>query len=202
MILCGSFLSSFRWFEKKFVFPHYFLSLIPITQGLRKYALLDFDSLTSAKRFIHKRVGKRYGEYLLYISEFEENAFGGSIISDSGMIRAEITAGRQQQVSQSLVVPSAAILDEMWPSTRYSTEDVEIRRLLWGAIVALRRDSVGALECALRGLPYQCIRGFRFLRGYFEFAYTVPAGGGPHRLVFFDAKVSSVSAETDYANAP
>jgi hypothetical protein len=94
LLPCRQFLSDIKWFKAYFVFPRYVFSLVPCRPGLKKYSMLDARSVDNAVDFIESHAHGCTEDYLVLISEFELNAYGGSIVSDNGRIAADIAAGR------------------------------------------------------------------------------------------------------------
>jgi hypothetical protein len=189
LIPCVEFIKKFAWFRKNFIHTHYYLNLLPTETGFRKLSLVGFGDLDEARRFIGSHLDGRHDKYMLRISEFEDNVYGGSIMSESDIVLAELSQGLQQKVAYGAVPVVGLTLTSYRKTAKYSTDDPFERTLLWRAIEAIMiRGQAGARLPACASLVHECGR-YWFVKGYFEFAYTRCTDGAPLRLVFFDVKL-------------
>jgi hypothetical protein len=189
LLPCSDFMKRVGWYKKHFLHDRYYLNLLPIQQGHRKYSLIGFSDLAEAESFIRTHLSGAYSKYLLRLSEFEDNIYGGSIMSQSGIVRAELSSGLQQSVAHGTVPVTGLTLSSYDNSAQYSTDDSTERALLWKAVESIM---VPKQKSAMVHLPelsvHECGR-FWFFKGYFEFAYTQRDEGAALRLVFFDVKL-------------
>jgi len=183
------FILNLESYKCTFVHPKYYLQLYPLTPGLRKHSLIGFDTLQQAKDFINEKIPNQLNDYMLRISEFEPNIYGGSIISNDDIVVAELAEGLQTGVSYGTAKVVGGALTTFNRGFRYSTDDEQKRLLLSKAITAIKRNAQQLAEDFNVNRKNHVIRGDYFLKGYFEFAYTQLNPSSEFRLVFFDAKL-------------
>lgn len=190
LIPAAYFLDEFPKFQRDFVHDRYYLVLLPKYENYRKYSLTDFKSLDEAKNFIVQNIAGLYDQYMLRISEFEPNLYGGSVMSDDGVVLVEMVKGLQSGVAYGTENVISGMLTPLAISVRYSTLDETERSLIWRAMQGIMRDSKMVIEDTLNHIETQVIHDFSFLKGYFEFAYTKTSSRNNLRLVFFDLKLN------------
>jgi len=188
LLPCSEFMEKYAWFKKHFVHTHYYLNLLPNEAGFRKLSLVGFGDLDEARSFISCHLHRSYQNYMLRVSEFESNLYGGSVMSESDVVLAELSPGLQQEVANGAVPVVGVTLTSYASCAKYTTDDSFERTLLWRAIEAIMvRERADAMMPATASLVHECRRHW-FIKGYFEFAYTQASEDGPLRLVFFDVK--------------
>jgi hypothetical protein len=174
---------------KEFFYEQYFLTLVPVSKETRKFVLYDFPSLESARECVLKKVGDILDKYMVRISEFEPNTFGGIIICDDGLLLAEMGKGLQANVAYGMVQVASAQLSNIQIATKYNTSNVNERSLLWKAIKSISRSNNNVVDDIIANRRIAELRGMNFLKGYFEFIYTQPPKKRSLRLVFLDVKL-------------
>jgi hypothetical protein len=192
LVPAACFLDEFQKFQRDFVYDRYYLVLLPKSENCRKYSLTDFKSLEEAKNFIAHNIEGLYDQYMLRISEFEPNIYGGSIMSDEDVVMVEMVKGLQNGVAYGTENVISGVLTPLGISTRYSTQNETERSLIWKAMNGIMRDSKMVIEDTLKHTETHAIHNFSFLKGYFEFAYTKSSNRNSLRLVFFDIKLNRV----------
>lgn len=184
------FLDEFNSFRKKFVYDRYNLALLPLHDNCRKYSLIDFARLEEGRKFIVQNIRGMFDKYMLRISEFETNMYGGSIMSDDDIVLVEMAEGLQTRVAYGTSIVISGTLTSFGISTKYSTQNQVERMLIWKAMKAIIRDAKMVKEDTTCHRQVHSIRGYYFLKGYFEFAYTQREDREDLRLIFFDLKLS------------
>jgi hypothetical protein len=179
----SEFLRNYSYYEKNFIYEKYYLLLIPLTEELQKYSLVGFPTMREAKDFVVEKTKYKVEHYLLRISEYEINIYGGSIMSNDNIVVTEMGRGNQNLVAYGNTNVISARLTPTTISVKYTTNDLSERNLLWNAMSAILRYDETQYKV-------HTIRGFIFLKGYFEFAYTMHRDDPHLRLVFFDVKLS------------
>lgn len=184
--------------ELQLLFLHdsYYMQLYPLAANKRKYSLLDFSNLTRAEEFIEQNISEEKEDYLILVSEYENNLFGGSIISYRGGMIVEITPGAQTGVSYGNTDVEHLVSTPVFRGIRCSTMDPVIKGLLITAAQAISKGEVITAGESL-GANISPSNGKMQLDGYFEFAYTGSSISGPFRLVFFDAKFNDSYCRLD-----
>lgn len=178
--------------QETFRHDQYYLVLLPRYQNLRKYSLMGFRALEEARNFVTEKIAGFYDKYLIRISEFEENVYGGSVMSNDGILIVEMAKGLQIGVAYGTDNVITGRLTPIKPSVQYSTDNRLERHLIWHVIKVLMRDSCTIAIDLLEHREIHRIRDFFFLKGYFEFAYTRRVSRNTLRLVFFDIKLGKV----------
>lgn len=175
------FFDNFKTLLDTFRHALYYVVLIPQRPADQKFSKIALSSLTEVRRFVEVTLADHDADYLVKISEFEENVYGGSIMSENGCVIIELTDGLQSGLAYGVTSVDTGLLTEYSISMKYSTAVVDRRKLMWNALSHIRG------ECARSAATHK-IRGLPFLRGYFEFAYTSSALRAGLRLVFIDHK--------------
>jgi len=176
-----AFLDDFEGIQNVFRHERYYALLIPLRDDDRKFSKIGSSSLVEIRDFVLSSVADRLDRYLLKVSEFEDNVYGGSIMSDDGCVVVELATGLQTGVAYGTSVVMSGVLTWSSISMKYSTYNEKERRLIWNAADAIvARTPVSH--------PQHAIRSMTFLKGYFEFAYTHRIDRTDLRLVFIDVK--------------
>lgn len=179
LILLDDFTNNYNWFANNFIHKEYYLLLIPKKENLNKYSLVGFSKLREGYNFIQNLPINNHKDYLIKLSEFSKNVYGGSIMIDENILVAEINEGLQKDVSYGVSHVSNAILTAYQPSVRYKNSSNSEKVLLWRAIKCVKNASPQYFE-------FHSIRDILFPKGYFEFAYIEE---NKHlRIVFIDVK--------------
>ena len=165
LISAAYFLDEFQKFQRDFVHDRYYLVLLPKYENYRKYSLTDFKSLEEAKNFIVHNIEGLYDQYMLRISEFEPNIYGGSIMSDEGIVIVEMVKGLQSGVAYGTENVISGVLTPLDISIRYSTQNEVERSLIWKAMNGIMRDSKMVIEDTLNHIETHVIHDFSFLKG-------------------------------------
>lgn len=189
-IPAAHFLDNFHYFQRNFIHSSYYLVLLPMEEKYSKYYLTDIKSLEEVRSLVIQNTEGLYDRYMLKISEFEPNVYGGSIISDEDVVVVEIVKGMQSNVAHGTKNIISGVLTPPNISMIYSTSNETERRLIWKALKGIIRDSKDVLEDKLNNTEIHTIRNLHFLKGYFEFAYVKKNDSDCLRLVFFDLKLS------------
>ena len=191
LIPVQEFLDRFSELNVSFIHEKYYLVLLPIREGLNKYSLTGFQKLDEAKEFIFENISKLIDEYMIRISEFEENAYGGSIMSTDEQIIAEISKGLQTGVAYGSAKVELAKISPFSKTVQYSSDNILLNQLLWKAISAIevKQDSLIADN---EKIGMSMLHGKFYFKGYFEFAYTDIPTRDHLRLVFFDLKLGKI----------
>jgi hypothetical protein len=176
------FLDTFESFKRSFVYEKYYLLLIPKNKGYRKYSLIGFSSLEEGKNFVIKNISGLIDEYIIKISEFDNNIYGGSIMSNDNIVILEMAPGLQTEIAHGTTNVISGQLTPLSISVKYSTKNEKERKLIWEAMKAVTREQSD-------GYQTHEIRGIHFLKGYFEFAFTKGSNKCGLRLVFIDVKL-------------
>ncbi len=157
----------------------YYATLNPRNLNLQRHSKTGL-SRQDLTRFIGSRIDTNMiGKYDLILQEFEENVYGGTIVSNGDMIHIEMCEGKQSGVSfgySNVITGTKTGL-----SFRYSTDDPEIRKIMWDVLQHIRLNESSERQVDLR-----------FRKGYFEFALTRTPIRPNLRLVFFDYQTSEV----------
>ena len=190
IISVEDFLDGFVSFRKKFVHDRYNLALLPLHDNYQKYSLTDFARLEEGRDFIVQNIRGMFDKYMLRISEFETNVYGGSIMSDDDIVLVEMTEGLQTRVAYGTSKVISGTLTSFGISAKYSTENQLERMLIWKAMKAIMRDAKSVMEDTTCHRQVHSIRDYYFLKGYFEFAYTKCEDREDLRLIFFDLKLN------------
>lgn len=188
LLSCVDFMRGFQFHKRTFVHESYYLTLFPTRDGCAKVSAMGLRSLNEAHAFVRDHVMPPFDSHVVYLSELRTNIFGGSLICDGQTVLAEIAPGQQIRVAHGTCPVHWGTLSEMGISTKYSTADPAIRRLLWRSMQAIVRSRATRQEDQRLGRRIGVIRGRAYLIGYFEFAYTKPEHGVLD-LIFFDAKL-------------
>jgi hypothetical protein len=183
------FLEIFHDLQKIFIHNNYYLVLLPMEEKHKKFYVMNIRSLEEAKSFLTQSIKGWYDQYLLRISEFEPNIYGGSIISDNGIVIVEMVKGLQSNVANGTTNVISGVLTSLNISMRYSTSDELERHLLWNALKTITRENKEIIDATINHIELHTIRNLSFLKGYFEFAYVKKNDNFGLRLVFFDLKL-------------
>jgi hypothetical protein len=146
-----------------FQFSLYWASLLPKDPNARKFTEVGIDR--QALISFAKRNAVLRGDFDFLLNQFEENVYGGQIISDGSQVLAEMGRGKQTAVVHGQVDAKDMYIATKRPGQlafRYSTEDLDVKRAFWKALRCLALEPDGPDG----ETPY------RFLEGYFEFAIT------------------------------
>ncbi len=189
LLTASTFIEDIDKLKREFVYEKYFLILIPKIKGLFKHSLVECTDLEVARRFVLDKARGAYDDYFVRISEFETNLYGGSIMCNDGILIVEMAEGLQRYVAYGMTNVISAKLTNLQTSVQYSTANIDERELLWRAIKAIRRTNNNLIKDILMGRTITELRGHYFLKGYFEFAYTLSNKHQTPRLVFWDTKL-------------
>ena len=184
------FLDQFERLQANFIHDSYYLILLPMHENYRKYILMDFKSLLDAKNFIVQNIQGMYEHYMIRISEFEQNVYGGSIISDEGLVLVEMVKGLQNGVAYGTKNVISGRLTPFTISTHYSTSNEEERLYIWRVIQSIIQNNDMITQNDLINRENHFIHNINFLKGYFEFVYTKHMKRDCLRLIFFDVKLN------------
>jgi hypothetical protein len=167
-------MSDFSSFEKKFDFSKCYIQLYPKKVNLPKLSQMDFTSAKAIYDFVFSKIRSQYSDYIILISEYEPNKYGGSVMSNGETVYIEMCRGLQNQISygNSDTIGCSLIHGEIHQWHNASEPEKQIIRQILSALNILS-DSTGS----------------EYLQGYFEFAVTESINNpGKLRLVFIDYK--------------
>lgn len=168
------FLENIKQYEETFRYQAYYSQVYPQVSGLGKFNLMNFSALSELVPFLYEKLGRYMNRYTLLISEFEENVYGGSMMSDGTRVFIDITEGLQNQISYGNGAAYSCIAEdsgEVIFKDSYACSVVLLFEEILDSVIVLGSDS-----------------RMSFLPGYFEFAFTRKDKGDMLRLVFFDYK--------------
>lgn len=159
---------------KKFEFPLYWTSLLPKDPTLKKYTKIGINS--SEVIDFAKEYQALSPSYEVILNPFEENVFGGNIISNSEMILIEMGRCNQTDVAQGRVLPKDLVSAEKKLGSqrfKYSDHDPKIRRIFQRVLRYIKHED-------------------KFMEGYFEFAVTSSPKRKTLGITFFDFKTAPI----------
>ena len=192
MFLASEFDQRIAQLHSEFLYERYFLVLTPILPGLTKYIYPDCPSLDKAEEFIFEKLGQLSRQYTVKLFEFEPNVYGGTIICNNDIVIVEMAEGIQSEVAYGTVKVISACLTNFQISTRYSTSNSDQRELLWAVLKAISRTQEALLTDLIENRETIDLRGYHFLKGYFEFVYTQSVARKGLRLAFLEANKSDL----------
>lgn len=168
------FIQNLNYYEQTFRYSAYYAQVYPQTIGLKKYNLMNFTKLSELLPFLKQNIGEYMDRYVLLISEFEENIYGGSVMSDGNKVIIDLVEGLQNQISYGRGVSFSCVVKSTNELIFTSGCD-EFVKSLFNEVL----DSISVLGNSKKQ---------DYLLGYFEFAFTKRADSKNLRLVFFDYK--------------
>lgn len=171
------FINELKIYEQSFKFPAYYAQVYPQAMGIKKFNLMNFSQLSDLIPFLKQNIEKYMDRYLLLVSEFEENIYGGSAMSDGSRVVIDLVKGLQNQISYGNGALYSCTANENGISALSGIDDDKVIYLFEEVL-----DSLTILSSSKR----QC-----YLKGYFEFAFTRSTGNSQLRLVFFDYKADA-----------
>lgn len=171
------FIENLNYYKENFRFAAYYAQVYPQATGLKKYNLMNFKKLSDLLPFLNENIGKYMDRYLLLVSEFEENIYGGSVMSDGNRVTIDLVEGLQNQISYGNEVAYSCVVKDN-DELIYSGKCDELIRSLFVEVL----DSISVLGNSKKQ---------NYLTGYFEFAFTKKSENVGLRLVFFDYKNNS-----------
>lgn len=168
------FLLNKNYYVQNFKYESYYAQVYPMSTGLKKYNLMGFNDLEDIVPFLSNNIKGLYDKYLLLISEFEPNVFGGSVMSDGKSVKIDMVRGLQNQISYGKAADCSCIVDAN-SNIEFSCSGKLEKRLFFEILDSLRIYNDED----------------KYMKGYFEFAFTSKSGTGSLRLVYFDYKKQS-----------
>lgn len=168
------FVKNFDTYKSSFLFPQYYAQVYPQISGLKKYSVMGVTDLAEVISFLYENIADNFSQYILLISEFEKNVYGGSVMSDGSRVMVDLTEGLQNQIAYGSKASFSCVAEESGKIS-FSGEYTEFVKEMFMEIL----DSIVIL-----GSPEKQ----RFLKGYFELAFTQKLMEEDLRLVFFDYK--------------
>ena len=167
----NDFLNNIKKYKEEFIFDSYYSQVYPLANGLKKANLMNFKNIDDVIPFLKKNIDGLYDKYLLLISEFEQNIYGGSVMSDGNSVKIDMLNGLQNQISYGKAAEYTCFVNENG-SIRYINCRILEQQLFLEILDSLRIFN----------------RKHKYLSGYFEFAFTSKTGIDNMRLVYFDYK--------------
>lgn len=167
------FIENYCDYEGKFKCHTYYAQVYPQIIGLKKYNIMNFSNLSNVIPFLNQNISGCMDKYILLISEFEENIYGGSIMSNGRKVLIDMVHGLQNQISYGNVATHSCIVRDNG-DTFFKQCGSEEKQLFFEVL-----DSISILGNSKKQW---------YLEGYFEFAFTKSFKSNALRLVFFDYK--------------
>jgi hypothetical protein len=189
IIPVSEFLNNFTAFRETFIHGKYYLVLIPISSNYQKYSLTGFENLSESVTFIKSKIRNLYSHYLIRISEFENNIYGGSIMCNESKIICELAKGLQTEIAYGTSNVFQGWFTDGDFCVQYNTDDESIRKLIWRAVRSICFDFNSISINEMGEYNMSVFRNYSFINGYFEFAFT-QSDTKELRLIFFDIKLS------------